>query len=72
MDEILLTSTSAELFSDEAPTDLAWLASMSVQDDSAANVSSSTCWTAPHSSVVSDILSEDSSQDTCCIKRPRE
>ena len=46
MDEIL-TSTSAELFSDEATTDLSWLSSMTstaTEDVSSPTVTSSTSW----------------------------
>ena len=49
MDEIL-TSTSAELFSDEATTDLSWLSSMTSEghegheDVSSPTVTSSTNW----------------------------
>ena len=63
MDEILTSTSASELFSDEAPTDLAWLTSMASSNVS----SSSTCWTSGMST--NGTLHEDSSQDAC---RPRK
>ena len=75
MDEIL-TSTSAEL------EDLAWLSSAinkfeHVETGSGSTVSSSTHapWTMADEGVdqdTTDFFSEDSSEESACIKRPRK